>query len=301
MAFLFPHLWEKLFGKRDERSQRRPRAAKRQQRPPMVKPWLEPLEDRTLLSTYVYTNAAPTNDHLASNPANWMVWDVTNTKWSTTNQAPGAADDMWFTTGKIPETVNGQVQQEQSPLLAAAPCIVDANFGGIVQSLHVDQNYNTDQNGNAVAITLNGNLTVTTEADINGGTVAGNGNLYIGDHPPAGQVPQYTAVLNWQGGTLGGATTSWVYINSLSSANISGPAQKTLNGRNLTNYGTVNWTGGGNIQLNNTALVQDWGTMNFQSQNAGVISSDGRRKRASTSKKAAPSTSTHSSRPRMAA
>ena len=82
MAFLIPHLWEMLFGKRGEQRQRRLTGGRRPKRLCTAKPRLECLEGRVLLSTYVYTNAANPIDHLASNPANWDIWDAANTRWA---------------------------------------------------------------------------------------------------------------------------------------------------------------------------------------------------------------------------
>ena len=131
---------------------------------------------------------------------------------------------------------------------------MDAAFGGTVQSLHVTASY-TAQNA---AITLNRSLTVTTLAQIDGGTIAGVYSLNIGDPVQVGP-PQYTGVLNWTGGTFSnvGQLSVGVTIGTGSQANISGGDDKTLDDKELVNYGTVNWTGGGNIVLKNSALFDD--------------------------------------------
>jgi hypothetical protein len=84
-------------------------------------------------------------------------------------------------------------------------------------------------------------LVVTNLAQIDGGTLAGTNQLYIGDQAPPVGPPQYAATLNWTGGILGGPNSTWVFINSQSTANLTGTAVKTLDGRNLCNYGTVTW------------------------------------------------------------
>ncbi len=252
------YLWETLINKRE--ALRRRETARRQQRPTTVKPRLERLEDRIVPSTFVYVGGGANGNALASNAANWSQWNGLN--WTNVNvQVPGAQDDLWFTTGTIPETVNGQVVQEQSPMKTSNPCTVDANFGGTVQSLHVDQNW-------TATITLNTTLTVTTEADIGGGSVGGSSTLNIGDGVPGGP-SQYSAVLNWTGGTLGGGgwampQTGLVNIGTNSQATISGPNGVTIDGDTLNNYGTLTYNGGGGIHLKDSGQLVDEATMNVQ-------------------------------------
>jgi hypothetical protein len=246
--------WELLFG-RELRCSRRTRTVHLE---------LESLEGRIQLSTFKWIGFQPDNplsNTLASNPQNWILDGV----WTTPNQAPGAGDDVVFT------------QKIGAPAgFAQSDCIVDANFGTTVKSITVDDSFKDDK-GNARTITLNNDLLVTTTANIGGGAVAGNGLLEIGDNPPI--TPAYAATLNWSGGVLGGTTTSSVIIGSSSTANITqnnitDTATKTLDGRSIVNYGTLNWDTWNDLSLKNSAGILDYSTMNINAKGAGSIKCD---------------------------
>jgi hypothetical protein len=201
---------------------------------------LEPLEARVLLASYLWTGASGT-DLNWSTASNWLKNGII------AQAAPTTVDDVLF---------NNTVARDS---------VVDVNFAGTVKSITIDQTY-------AKTLTLNKDLLVTTEADISRANpvvpavptnvIAGSGTLRIGDHPTVGQPVLYTAVLNWTGGILQSPTTSFVDIGDNSTANIGGTYVKTLDGRIFYSYGTVKWTGGGNILLKNSGGFADAGVMN---------------------------------------
>jgi hypothetical protein len=144
-------------------------------------------------------------------------------------------------------------------------CYFPSNFSGTLNSITVTADYTS-------TINLGGDVAVASLAQIGGGTITGSGELDIGGHVPLAQIS--AATLNWTGGVLSGPTTSDVYINSLSTANITGAATHTLDGRRFWNYGTVNWDGSGNILLKNSALFLDYSVMNID-VNANRTTIDG--------------------------
>jgi len=116
MSFLFPRLWEKLFGKFKKSSPKRPRT---------VKPELEVLEELVLLSTFTYVG--PPNGTW-SNVADWRVlhFDPNNgtPSWDKATNAPGANDDVWLTPPPAPPVPPGQ--PALASVTALANSVVDA-------------------------------------------------------------------------------------------------------------------------------------------------------------------------------
>ncbi|HBI43813.1 MAG TPA: hypothetical protein DDY78_13330, partial [Planctomycetales bacterium] len=234
MASLVTHLWELLFGKSELRRSRRRRS---------VKAGIELLEDRTLLSTYTWDGTILwAGGELASNPNNWSGPGLIKT-------VPGVSDTIVFSDADT------------------APCTIDAAFGGTVKVLNIYATYNS-------TVTLNRDLEVTANAQIQGDKLDGSGNLLIGDSPPVGP-PQFAATLLWNGGALAGAVGSNVTINSSSTANIIGNAGPglTLIGRSLVNYGTVNWNTISNLFLQASANLDNYGVMNVNTTTTVAINS----------------------------
>lgn len=101
-------------------------------------------------------------------------------------------------------------------------------------------------------VTLNGsgvNLGAASIFNMNGGTLNGNSPITS------------AGTINWNGGNLSGSGD--LTVNNL--MNIAGGANKTLNGRTLTNNGTLNWSGTGAVNLDNNAqfVNQSSGVMNL--------------------------------------
>ena len=82
-----------------------------------------------------------------------------------------------------------------------------------------------------------------------GGTISGNGELLVANN------------MNWSAGTLGGeGVTGSLEIGQEATLDISGIVVG-LNDWRLTNLGQVNWFGG-NIDFNNSALIENFGEFN---------------------------------------
>jgi hypothetical protein len=111
--------------------------------------------------------------------------------------------------------------------------------------------------GAGVARVDGGTLNVSTASDLtaanmalDSGTLGGTGTLTVSNS------------LAWTAGTMAGpGTTS---IASGATLAISGGTQKVLDGRTLTNNGTVTWSDGGNIDAGNSATINNNGTWDMQ-------------------------------------
>jgi len=176
MSSIVTHLWEILFGKSELRTSRRART---------LRLALERLEERIQLSGYYWVGDS--GNHLASNPLNWENLTADGSGYQRATQTPGADDFIVFDPQRLG---NGTPVND---------CTLDANFTGTITALYVLDSYTGG------TITLQKDLLVTEEAQINTGTVTGPGALDIGDSPPLGQ-PFYDATLSWSAGTLGGGT-----------------------------------------------------------------------------------------------
>jgi CSLREA domain-containing protein len=82
------------------------------------------------------------------------------------------------------------------------------------------------------------------------GAVAGSGNISVG------------GALEWNGGVMNGPGTT--LISPGATAALGGSADKQLSGRTFVNDGVTNWSGTGQITLNN-AMIINGGTFNLQS------------------------------------
>lgn len=99
---------------------------------------------------------------------------------------------------------------------------------------------------------LSGGLSVdvTTTLAIAGGVVAGSGNITA------------NGALNWSGGTITGSGA----LTANSALNISGSNAKTLRGRTLTNVLAATWSGTGNINVDNGAVIMNLAGASFNIQ-----------------------------------
>jgi phage baseplate assembly protein gpV len=112
-----------------------------------------------------------------------------------------------------------------------------------------------------------------------GGTLTGTGNLTVSD------------TFNWTGGAMTGVGSTI----STGALNISGSGGKNLNGRNLTNQGTVTWTGSGTLTVRNGAVLDNQAGATFLIHNdttlagadffdtAGAITNEGTLRKETTS------------------
>lgn len=117
-------------------------------------------------------------------------------------------------------------------------------------------------NGGTLSLVVG--LNAPADLEIRAGGIAGMADLTIG----AGTTTR------WTGGQMTGPGTTVVALTgtlALSSANA-----KALNTRVLTNNGTINWTGSGNLQLNTDSRVNNAGAFNVETdsdvQNFGLTS-----------------------------
>jgi hypothetical protein len=183
---------------------------------------------------------AVTSAHAAS-----IVW--TNTaggNWSDTNswdpnQMPGSGD-----VAVITNDGTYSVTLDVNPTIVGL--VLGTSGGANVQSLSVSNNQ---------TFTLNGTAQVSTNGqfNLNGGVLSGNIVL--------------CGALNCLGGTLSGGLT----VNSNSVLTVSAPGVSlngfTTGGSALTNYGTVNWTGG-DISCDYSPQIYNYGLWNAQTDNS---------------------------------
>ena len=148
------------------------------------------------------------------NGGNWTV----AANWNP-NQVPTIGDDAFITNNGI-YVVTLNVTTTNNSL----------TLGGITGQQTFANSANTLTLSNASFVNANGIFALS------GGTLAGPGLLTV------------NGLFNWTGGTLGGFTA--VAISSSAVLNISGVNGKTLEGI-LTNAGTINWSGTGNLQFIN--------------------------------------------------
>jgi len=142
---------------------------------------------------------------------------------------------------------------------------VDAGFGGKVAGLTVDATYG------AHTITLNRDLEVDGAASLGDATgrIDGGSQLLIGDanNTVAGS-------LNWTAGTLKGTGNTNVVVNTQSTCTIGGPGAKTIDGRFVKLNGISTWDGQSDILLQNSAILGNFGTFDYNSQ-GGVATVNG--------------------------
>jgi len=183
---------------------------------------------------------AATSAHAAS-----IVWiNTAGGNWSDTNswnpnQIPGSGD-----VAVITNDGTYSVTLDVNPIIGG---LVLGTAGGIdIQSLSVSNNQ---------TFTLNGTAQVSTNGqfNLNGGVLGGNIVL--------------CGALNCSAGTLSGGLT----VNSNSVLTVSAPGvalnSLTPGSQSLTNYGTVNWTGG-DISCDYSPQIYNYGLWNAQTDNS---------------------------------
>jgi hypothetical protein len=153
---LAAHLWEVLFGEQLRRSRRAG----------TVQLGLEVLEARIQLSSFVWTGEASQDPYSAQDTNNW--------RDSSTNlhpdNAPGAGDDVKFVGN------TGLFTRENTD------CFFDTSFAGQLKSITVTADYTS-------TIHSNRDVTVTSLAEIDGGTIFGDFILYILYFPQLSLIP----------------------------------------------------------------------------------------------------------------
>jgi len=162
------------------------------------------------------------------------------------NRVP-VANDAVFITLDSPVTVNLNVNATVKSLtIGNATNATTQTFTKAAQTLTVTAGGAVGASG---VFTQSGGTSNLAGTFTVGGTFAQSGGTLVGIHTFAG-----AGAFNWSGGSLsgGGAVTT---IAAGFDLNISGAADKTLlhgnsgsNGHRLENFGTVTWTGAGNIR-----------------------------------------------------
>ena len=111
-----------------------------------------------------------------------------------------------------------------------------------------------------------GALDVSSTVNINAAVSSGGLNFTTGTLTGAGNLT-LSGASTWSGGTMSGTGTTT--IASGATLDISGAAFKTINTRLLDNYGTINWSGTGAIQLMNSQAV--YGDNAIRNQAGGLF------------------------------
>lgn len=214
---------------------RSPQRGRRPQRANLV---VEALEDRLAPATYVWTGAVGGDNLVWSNLQNWAV------------------------DSKIPETLPGELDS----------LVFDGTgFAGEIRNSVVDTVFTvgnlTVKDTYTKTIFLDWNLRVRSQTTIEGGTIDGVEDLFIGPTVAPLALPTFT----WKGGTLRtSAENVRVWIDGSATASISGNADKTLTGRTiyLSAGATLTWTGAGKIVSNSNGNaiggIEIAGIANFQ-------------------------------------
>lgn len=111
-----------------------------------------------------------------------------------------------------------------------------------------------------------GALDVSSTVNINAAVSSGGFNFTTGTLTGAGNLT-LSGASTWSGGTMSGTGTTT--IASGATLDISGAAFKTINTLSLDNYGTINWSGTGAIQLMNSQAV--YGDNAIRNQAGGLF------------------------------
>jgi hypothetical protein len=209
---------------------RRPVSRSKSARERRGKPWLEVLEDRTVLSTVTWTGAGGHD----SNGSTFFDWDNAS-NWKDDNgnvRLPGATDDAVINTTGI--TVQHIVTRTDTvnTLTSNIPIQV---FTGILSFVN--------------ASTISASLTLS------GGRITGAGNLTV------------SGAISWTGGNMEGA--GHTVANGGMTLGTGGSSAKVLDsGRTVDNNGTATWTGG-DVTMNNGSTWNNnsGGTLDAQSDN----------------------------------
>jgi hypothetical protein len=126
----------------------------------------------------------------------------------------------------------------------------------------------TVKQGFGSTITLSQTLTITGQGTQESGTLTSaraTNDLIIAS------VNRSTGSYAWSGGTMASLNLGpRTQIQDGASMTISGAATKTLNNRWLENRGVLTWSGAGDIQLQNHANIDNYGTFNAKATSASA-------------------------------
>jgi hypothetical protein len=197
---------------------------------------LESLEHRELpAAIYVWTGA----DHKINN-LNWS--DQNN--WRVGGQVPaappGANDTVLFDDTGAPD--DGRIYDSVDDVAATSTVFDLYIYGTYTGTITLNQD-----------LSVYGAPGIPGYADIAGGTITGNHNLYIADDPPTGP-PAYPATLYWLGTAIQLGDTNKVLLGRGGSGNIGGKSQHALDGCIFVNHSSnLTWDCQGDIALLHTA------------------------------------------------
>jgi hypothetical protein len=222
---------------------------------------LEVLEDRCLLSrTLDWTGQGGVLNW--TDPKNWQ---DAKTK---ANVRPTADDDVVFIAAfNVSSIVNrGQSFEVKSLTVEAGYTKTLDLLGnlkvvggpGAKDSTIADPNFDLTGPGTFT-------LGSSTVLKMSAGTIS-NAELILGSH----------AVFTMTGGTMKGKGTTVIGDRDVTKAatlNFAGNAAKNIDDRTIINYGTINWTGGGDIVLSNDATITNMprGKFNANPTNANLV------------------------------
>jgi hypothetical protein len=291
------------------RIHRQAKSAHRSARRRPLRPTVEALEDRWLLSTFTWVGGTTGDFNTA---ANWL-------NQNNANGVPGTFDTATIpanvtVTASQSDTVNGltlngtldvqsgtfTVNGNGLTLASTGTLQVDgggtAALGGgsLAGAVNVAANGTLNFSGGTTTltsgvglagagqylvagsfnptVTLNTDLVAPAHFNLQSGTLNGTGSLTI------------TGTFDWGTGGSGGATmsgTGTTVVASGATLNVGGSGNKALNTRTLINAGTINVTGAGNFDLTNGATLdnQTFATVNLQSDfsmgGGGTLLNDG--------------------------
>jgi hypothetical protein len=183
----------------------------------------------------------------------------TNTSTGTvTKDGPGTTSiGITFNNNGTVNVASGVLQLGGGGLSAGTfnPDTGTVSFVGGTQTLTTGANLTGAGVVRVAGGTLNVNADVA-EANVAvvSGTLGGTNTLTV-----SGQ-------MDWTGGTLAGPGTT--VLGPSAALALTGASPKVLDGRTLTNTGTVTWTGDGNLQTGNAAAINNNGTWDMQNNQA---------------------------------
>jgi hypothetical protein len=168
-------MWQILRALRLAASNRLPRKVPPARRPAFRRPLLEPLEDRTVLSQFMWAGGAANN--MWSNPDNWFG-----------HKAPTAGSDLLFPAGAQQTTTNDDLNLQLNSITVSDNYIITGNPLTLTQNLIVGS----------------GSLLIDNSTTVDGGVVSAGDSLGVGGNLTAVSGLQVTAgnVSVAVGGTL---------------------------------------------------------------------------------------------------
>ncbi len=170
-----------------------------------------------------------------------------------------------FTNNRTVEVLTGTMQLSGGGASHAYWSILPGallDFAGNTYAL----NTGTNIIGGGVARITSGTVLVNGTArlralELTGGSLSGDGNLAITDQ------------LTWTGGTMAGAGST--STGETAATYISGPGTKYLDGRTLNNAGLAVWSGAGDLNFSNSAVLNNTGTFDVGNDRALAHGSGG--------------------------